>query len=449
MNRESFLINTDTIAAEASPPGRGGVAILRISGPKTLEIIHALFNKSLAARSATYLPFKDQNGVVLDEGVAIYFPQPNSFTGEDVLELQGHGSPIVMDLLLQRVIALGARLAKPGEFSERAFLNGKIDLAQAEAIADLINASSQLAARSAMKSLQGCFSDAIYAVNELIIQLRMYIEAAIDFAEEEIDFLADQMITVKANEILNQLTQLIRNAKQGSLLREGISVVIVGAPNVGKSSLLNALSGKELAIVTDIPGTTRDVLRDVILLDGLPIHVIDTAGLRQAQDQVEQEGIRRAHLEMEKADLILQVVDASNPTPIQIMPSSEKPFILIRNKIDLINETVSLKTETQTIVSLSVKCDLGLDLLKQAIKSKVGFESNEDGVFTARRRHLEALDRAKNHAECALQRLTLDRAGELAAEELRLAHRALCEITGEFTSDDLLGRIFSSFCIGK
>jgi tRNA modification GTPase len=443
------MTSADTIAAQATPPGRGGIAIVRVSGVLTAKIIREVLRVELVPREATYLPFFDANGDILDEGVAIFFPNPHSFTGEDVLELQGHGGPVVVDILLQRLLSLGVRLAKPGEFSERAFLNGKMDLAQAESIADLIDASSKQAVRSAMRSLQGEFSREIHALNEKIIRLRMYVEAAIDFTDEEIDFLGDKKILAALELILENLTIIQQKAKQGSFLREGITAVIAGAPNVGKSSLLNCLSGKEVAIVTDIPGTTRDVLRDHILIDGMPMHVLDTAGLRDSDDIVEQEGIRRAHHEIAKADLILYMVAADFDTFPDSVKQYHQPIIFIRNKIDLTNESPAITThEGKAIVSLSAKSDIGMDLLKKQIKSEVGYQSSGEGVYLARRRHLDALARAKSHVENSLKQLTL-RSGELAAEDLRLAHLALAEITGEFTADDLLGRIFSSFCIGK
>ena len=441
----------DTIAALATPPGRGGIAIVRVSGPLVKSIIQALLGQILTPRQATYLPFREINGELLDEGVAIFFPAPHSFTGEDVLELHGHGGPVVVDLLLQALLKLGARLAKPGEFSERAFLNGKMDLAQAEAIADLINATSKQAAQSAMRSLQGEFSKEIHTLNEKIIHLRMYVEAAIDFTDEEIDFLGDEKISKGLNAVLSHLTVIQTKAKQGSFLREGISAVIVGEPNVGKSSLLNCLSGKEVAIVTDIPGTTRDVLRDYILIDGMPMHIIDTAGLRESDDVVEQEGIRRAYKEMEQADIVLYVTDAIQPA---LLPTqnlfADKPVIVIRNKIDLLNKPAQISMENAVpIVSLSVKTGEGITLLTNQIKQQVGFHSDADGIYLARRRHLDALARAQEHVQASLTQLSDAKAGELAAEDLRLAQLALNEITGEFTSDDLLGRIFSSFCIGK
>lgn len=446
--------SSDTIVAQATPSGRGGIAIIRVSGPLVNDIMQNVLGTILTPRLATILPFRDIANDMIDEGIAIFFPNPHSFTGEDVLELQGHGGPVIVDLLLQRILQLGARLARPGEFSERAFLNGKIDLTQAEAIADLIDASSQTAARLAIRSLQGQFSKVIHAINEKIIHLRMYVEAAIDFTDEEIEFLQDEKIKRVMREILADLLSLQANAKQGSFLREGITAVIAGEPNVGKSSLLNCLSGKEVAIVTDIPGTTRDVLRDYILIDGMPVHIIDTAGLRVSHDVVEQEGIRRAYKEIEKADIILYVMDANRNQSIEHLdvPAllAQQNIIFIRNKIDLTNETPSIKTiGKNTLISLSAKTELGIDLLKQFIKSQVGFQGNTEGVYLARRRHLDALARATAHVQESVTQLEAQQSGELAAEELRLAQRALNEITGEFTADDLLGRIFSSFCIGK
>lgn len=442
------MTSVETIAAQATPPGRGGIAIIRVSGPLTTHIIQEVLHCELKPRQATHLPFVDENNETIDEGVAIFFPNPHSFTGEDVLELQGHGGPVIVDLLLQRILSLGVRLARPGEFSERAFLNGKIDLAQAESIADLIDASSKQAAKSAMRSLQGEFSREIQALSEKIIHLRMYIEAAIDFTDEEIDFLADEKISKQMQTIVEDLAAIQRKAKQGSFLREGITAVIAGEPNVGKSSLLNCLSGKEIAIVTDIPGTTRDVLRDHILIDGMPMHIIDTAGLRESDDVVEQEGIRRAYREIEKADLILYVVAADKDT----LPETffQQPVIFIRNKIDLRQELPSIRFDKdRAVVSLSAKSGAGIDLFKDQIKTQVGFQPAGEGIYLARRRHLDALLRAQEYVQDSLQQMTGTRSGELAAEDLRQAHLALCEITGEFTADDLLGRIFSSFCIGK
>jgi len=455
MEKRVSLNNTiDTIAAQATAPGRGGVAIVRVSGPLVATIMHAVLGRELSPRLATHLDFRNALDETIDTGIAIFFPNPHSFTGEDVLELQGHGGPVVVDLILQRILELGARLARPGEFSERAFLNGKMDLAQAEAVADLINASSRQAARSAMRSLQGEFSQEIQSLNEKVIHLRMYIEAAIDFIDEEIDFLSDANIANQLEDIATHLTTIQAKAQQGSFLREGITAVIAGEPNVGKSSLLNYLSGKEVAIVTDIPGTTRDVLRDYVLIDGMPMHIIDTAGLRESDDIVELEGIRRAYHEMEKADVVLYVMDASKPSQMNkthLSPAlNHCPIIYIQNKIDLTNQTPEkLEDEGKIVISLSVKSGAGIELLKNHIKSQVGYESAAEGIYLARRRHLDALKRTQTHVLASSQQLSENRAGELAAEELRLAQHSLCEITGEFTADDLLGRIFSTFCVGK
>jgi len=449
-----MLKNNDTIAAQATPPGRGGIAIIRISGPLVSKVVQQLLKTSLTPRLATYLSFYDANEDVLDEGIAIFFPNPHSFTGEDVLELQGHGGPVIVDLILQRILKMGVRLARPGEFSERAFLNGKLDLTQAEAIADLINATSTQAARSAVRSLQGEFSQAIHQMAEKIIHLRMYIEAAIDFSDEEIDFLADDKIRTAMETILHDLNAIQDKAKQGSMLREGITAVIAGEPNVGKSSLLNALSGKETAIVTDIPGTTRDVLREHILIDGMPMHILDTAGLRVSNDLVEQEGIRRAYKEMSQADVVLYVVDATQSINWEKVTALEtqlsQKVMLVKNKIDLTAEQAIYDTvDHRKQIALSAKCAKGIDLLKQCIKDVTGFHGEDDGVYLARRRHLDALDRVQQHVEAAHAQLLQHACGELAAEDLRQAQLALNEITGEFTVDDLLGRIFSSFCIGK
>lgn len=440
-----------TIVAQVTPPGRGGVTIIRVSGPLTRSIASAMLHQELKPRVATYLPFLDENNEVIDEGLALFFPNPHSFTGEDVLELQGHGGPVVVDLVMHRVLQLGARLAKPGEFSERAFLNGKMDLAQAEAVADLIDAASTQAARLAVRSLQGEFSKAVHVLTEKIIHLRMYIEAAIDFTDEEIDFLSDAKLTTQMDDILQTLNHIQKNAKQGSYLREGMTVVIAGPPNAGKSSLLNLFSGKDIAIVTDIPGTTRDVLRDHILLDGIPLHMVDTAGLRITDDVVEQEGMRRAYLEIEKADLVLVMQDASTKPEDLHIPEVLKSFprLNLRNKIDLLNEAPSVSNETPCTISISAKTGAGFDLLKAKIKEQIGLTQATEGLYLARRRHLDALAKAEQYVKAARQQLAEYRAGDLAAEDLRLAQQSMNDITGEFTSDDLLGRIFSSFCIGK
>lgn len=454
------MTDNDTIVALATPPGRGGVGILRISGKNALTISQQLVKHTLTPRHATYLDFYLDDDTVIDQGIAIYFKTPHSFTGEDVVELQGHGGPVVLDMLIKRIVSLGARMARPGEFSERAFLNDKLDLAQAEAIADLINASSEQAVKSAVKSLQGEFSNRVHALVEQLIQLRLYVEAAIDFPEEEIDFLSDGKVKSDLETLLNSIVQLESEAQQGAILRDGMQVVLAGKPNAGKSSLLNQLAGKESAIVTDIPGTTRDVLREQVHIDGMPLHIIDTAGLRDASDQVERIGIERAWKEIEQADRLLLVVDVSESeyeTTIKKTLSSLKqtiahlpPVTVLLNKADLIDQTPQLlENEDFTSIYLSAKHQQGINLLKQHLKECIGFHSVGDGVFMARRRHLEAIAFALSHTKNALTQLIEFNAGELVAEELRQAQNALNEITGEFTADDLLGRIFSSFCIGK
>lgn len=452
-------ISQDTIAAQATPPGRGGVGIIRVSGPDAGRIAEQVLGSVPQPRHAHYGAFLNSAGEQIDQGIALYFPGPNSFTGEDVLELQGHGGPMIIDFILNRVIELGARPARPGEFSERAFLNDKLDLTQAEAIADLIDASSAQAARCALRSLQGAFSERIHVLVESLIQLRIYVEAAIDFPEEEIDFLADGKVLGDLETILTQVAQVQAEAHQGSLMREGMNVVIAGRPNAGKSSLLNALAGKDSAIVTDIAGTTRDVLREHIHIDGMPLHIIDTAGLRDAPDEVERIGIDRAWQEIAKADRVLLMVDSTStaeknpeqiwPDFIHKLPDPDKVTV-IRNKADLSGEAIGLEQHSHySLISLSARAGEGIELLREHLKTCMGYASTTEGGFMARRRHLEALERATELLNTGHQQLLHNGAGELLAEDLRQAQQTLNEITGEFTSDDLLGRIFSSFCIGK
>lgn len=454
------MSHSDTIVAQATPPGRGGVGILRVSGARAAEVAQLLLGKLPKPRYADYLPFTDADGSVLDQGIALWFPGPNSFTGEDVLELQGHGGPVILDLLLKRIVALpGVRIAQPGEFSERAFLNDKLDLAQAEAIADLIDASSEQAARSAVNSLQGVFSTRVNQLVEALTHLRIYVEAAIDFPDEEIDFLSDGKIEAQLNAVMADLDGVRAEARQGSLLREGMKVVIAGRPNAGKSSLLNALAGRDAAIVTDIAGTTRDVLREHIHIDGMPLHIIDTAGLREASDEVERIGIERAWQEIEQADRVLFMVDGTTtdateaaaiwPDFVSRLPP-ELPITVVRNKADVTGEPLGLtEVNGHSLIRLSARTSAGVDELRDHLKQSMGFAGNMEGGFLARRRHLQALELAATHLLQGKAQLLGAWAGELLAEELRLAQQALSEITGEFTSDDLLGRIFSSFCIGK
>ncbi|GAM54895.1 GTPase and tRNA-U34 5-formylation enzyme trmE [Vibrio ishigakensis] len=453
-------MTNDTIVAQATAPGRGGVGIIRVSGPQAVEVAKHLVGKTLAPRRAEYLPFLAADGVQIDQGIALYFPNPNSFTGEDVLELQGHGGPVVMDMLIKRILEIpNIRPARPGEFSERAFLNDKMDLTQAEAIADLIEASSEEAAKSALKSLQGEFSSKITTLVESLIHLRIYVEAAIDFPEEEIDFLADGKVSGDLQAIIDNLEAVRREANQGAIMREGMKVVIAGRPNAGKSSLLNSLSGKETAIVTDIAGTTRDVLREHIHIDGMPLHIIDTAGLREASDEVEKIGIERAWEEIEQADRVLFMVDGTTTDatdPRDIWPDfidrlpKDIGITVIRNKADQTNESLGIcHVNEPTLIRLSAKTGEGVEALRTHLKECMGYAGNQEGGFMARRRHLEALNKAAEHLDIGQQQLEGFMAGEILAEELRIAQQYLNEITGEFTSDDLLGRIFSSFCIGK
>lgn len=448
------MTSAEIIVAVATPPGKGGVGIVRLSGQGVAALCTSILGRVPAPRVAGFCRFRDAQGEVIDEGLALYFPAPNSFTGEEVLELHGHGGPVVMDLLLQRCLECGARLAEPGEFSLRAFLNGKLDLAQAEAVADLIESDTAAAARLAVRSLEGEFSARINQLLEKLIQLRIYVEAAIDFPEEEIDFISDGKVSADLRAIQSDLSDLTENARIGSLLREGMTLVIAGRPNAGKSSLLNALAGRESAIVTDIPGTTRDLLRERIQIDGMPLHLIDTAGLRESGDQVEQEGVRRAREQIGKADRVLWIFDDQADPGHDALDRStlpkEVPVTLVRNKIDLTGRTPGTwETAEGTEVALSARNGQGLDLLRQHLKRSVGYQGSQEGAFIARRRHLDALARASKHLLTGEQALTLSASGELLAEDLRQAQNSLSEITGEFSSDDLLGRIFSSFCIGK
>jgi tRNA modification GTPase len=444
----------DTIAAIATPLGRGGVGIIRLSGDAVESIAPKLLGELPRPRKATHTIFLDEHQQAIDSGLALYFPAPHSFTGESVLELQGHGGPVVMDSLLQRVLACGARIANPGEFSLRAFLNNKIDLSQAEAIADLIDAQSTEAAKSAVRSLQGEFSKKIKALVEQLIALRLYVEAAIDFPEEEIDFLSDQHIADEFHLLHETLKKIIATAKQGVLLREGMTIVLAGKPNAGKSSLLNVLSGRESAIVTEIPGTTRDVLREHIQIDGIPLHIIDTAGLRESDDIIEQEGVRRAIEAMQQADVVVFLNDKSQSDALCEVHTNHVPknipIVFVHNKIDLLSEKPCVYSKgAYTVLELSVKKGEGIDLLKETLKKLSGAQTGESSQFIARRRHVEALRCAKEHLDEGYEQLHTYKAGELLAEELRLAQNSLNEITGEFSSEDLLGRIFSSFCIGK
>jgi len=461
--------SSTTIVAIATAAGRGAVGIVRVSGPAARRIGEAIIGEAMigeaiigkalpAPRQALLAGFRDAAGQLLDEGLVLFFPAPRSYTGEDVLELQGHGGPVVLEALVARAVELGARRANPGEFTQRAFLNDKLDLAQAEAVADLIDAGSLAAARAAVRSLQGEFSAEVQRLAEALIELRVWVEAAIDFPEEEIDFLADRALIARLEALRARFAAVLRSARQGRLLRDGMTVVIAGRPNAGKSSLLNALAGHEAAIVTPLAGTTRDVLREQIAIDGMPLHVIDTAGLRSADegvaDIVEAEGIRRARAEMTRAERILFVIDgvadpaaAAYREELANLPPGV-PVTLLVNKIDALTPPVAA-VEVEPMLRISAKTGAGLDTLRQHLKDCMGYEGALEGAVSARARHIEALQRAQRHAETAFRQLTETRAGELVAEELRLAQAALGEITGEFHADELLGRIFGSFCIGK
>lgn len=446
-------MHTETICAVATPPGQGGVGVVRVSGPAARDFLDAVAGPVPKARYAAFRRFRGADDDTLDEGLVLWFPAPRSFTGEDVVEFQGHGGPVVMDRLLRRLTALGARLARPGEFSERAFLNGRLDLAQAEAVADLIAAGSEAGAKAAMASLQGAFSSRVEALTGALIELRVYVESAIDFPDEEIDFLGDGEVAARLRRVRGELDAVRAAAGQGRVLRDGMTVVIAGRPNAGKSSLLNALAGDSAAIVTDIAGTTRDVLREHIQIDGMPLHVIDTAGLRDSDEPVEQEGIRRAWQAISSADRLLLVVDdrdgIGDPEQaiLDQLPSG-LAVTLVRNKADLSGAGTGLHQDGDgDAVVLSAVTGAGLPDLRQHLKDCMGYTAAESG-FIARRRHLDALARTDAALSAGEQQLELG-AGELVADELRRAQEALGEITGAFTTEDLLGEIFSTFCIGK
>lgn len=442
-----MLPNADTIAAIATAQGRGGVGVIRVSGGDVAAIAQGVLGKLPYPRHAVYGDFLDESGEVLDQGIALYFPAPHSYTGEHVLELQGHGGSAVLQLLLQRCLSLGARLAQPGEFTRRAFLNDKLDLAQAESVADLIDATTTEAARSAMRSLHGEFSAAVHALVDGLVNLRMLVEAMLDFPEEDVDAVDTGRRDAMLQNIRNKLQQTLDTAKQGSLLREGAHVVLAGQPNVGKSSLLNRLSGEEVALVSDVPGTTRDVIRQAIQIRGVPLHIMDTAGLRESQDAVENMGIARTHQTLQRADLILLLLDATlglTPEDETILASLpvDTPRLLVFNKSDLRQESGQMPGA----VHVSAKTGEGIDDLRTKLLELIGWRNQESGTFMARERHLRALNLAQAHLVQAASVLS---SPELFAEELRLAQLALSGITGEFSADDLLGEIFSRFCIGK
>jgi len=454
--------SSKTIVALATSPGRGSVGIVRLSGPLVPQLIPLLVGQSLKPRYAHFLDFLDENNQAIDKGIALYFKAPHSFTGEDVLELQGHGGHYIIDQLIKRACDLGAVLAEPGEFTLQAFLNNKIDLVQAEAIADLIEANSTQAARSALHSLQGVFSDSINILIEKIINLRIYVEAAIDFPDEELDLLNDGKVLQQLETLKDTLHFILQKAQVGKILASGLNIVIMGRPNAGKSSILNRLAGTEVAIVTDIPGTTRDVLKEKINIDGLLLNIIDTAGLRETTDAVESIGIQRALNEIKNADIILMVIDASLhktiKNPKAFFPewadylTKKTPIIVIHNKIDKINAEINTENEENSdchLIPLSAKTGQGFEKLFFTLKKIAGFTQVNESTFTARRRHLQALSEALKNVNTAIVVLQKYKAAELVAEELYCAQKALEEITGKFRSDELLGKIFSEFCIGK
>ena len=452
MQNNSAIDYKDTIAAIATASGAGGIGVVRVSGPLSQAIANRILGHCPAPRHAAYLPFLDENQQLIDRGIAIFYPNPNSYTGEDVLELQAHGGTALMQLILARCIALGARQAEPGEFTRRAYLNDKMDLAQAEAVADVINASTIEAARSAVRSLSGEFSNSINQVLAKLVNLRMYVEACLDFPEEEIDFITQGKVAEKLTEVARELNAVFVKAKQGSLLREGIHVVLIGQPNVGKSSLMNALAGEEVAIVTAIAGTTRDTIKSAIQIKGVPLHIIDTAGLRETDDEVEKFGILRTWRATETADIALLLIDTAHgiteveKSILDRLPQ-EIAKIWVHNKIDVSRETPEIhEMDSETHIYLSAKTGQGLDLLKTQLLKQVGYQAIGEGAFMARARHLQALTQVNQHLQNASLQIN---SAELVAEELRLAQESLSNITGEFTPDDLLGEIFSKFCIGK
>lgn len=443
---------SDIIAAIATAPGRGGIGVVRISGPGLAVLAQKITGRMPAPRRATLADFHDNHGGTIDQGIVLFFPAPHSYTGEDVLELQGHGGPVVLQLLLKRCLELGARTAEPGEFTKRAFLNDKLDLAQAESVVDLIDATTEQAARCAVRSLQGALSEQIHALTQSLIELRALVEATLDFPEEEIDFLQQSDAAARLLQLRCRLQEVLRAAQQGSLLREGVHIVLAGQPNVGKSSLLNRMAGEDLAIVTDIPGTTRDAIRQILDIEGMPAHIIDTAGLRDSSDPVETIGIARTWAAIEKADMVLLLMDATRGETaedreiLRRLPA-RLPRLRVMNKIDLVQpEAEADPHEPGAMIRLSAKTGEGVDQLRKAIREAAGWQGAEEGLYMARERHLQALRRA---GECLERAATLGRNPELFAEELRLAQDALAAITGEFSADDLLGEIFSRFCIGK
>ncbi len=442
---------TDTIVAAATPPGTGGVGIVRISGPEATAIARGLIGELPQPRVAAHRTFNDPNGDAIDSGLVLYFPAPASFTGETVVELHGHGGPVVVALVIDAAVSLGARIAGPGEFTKRAFLNDKLDLAQAEAVADLIGSGTEQAARAALRSLTGAFSELVAEIATEVEQLRLYVEAAIDFPEEEIDFLSDAQLQATIERTAESFAGLIAQARVGRVLRDGYRVVIVGKPNAGKSSLMNRLSGEETAIVTEVAGTTRDILREQINIDGLAVELVDTAGLRNDPDRIEAEGIRRAREALQSADAVLWIQDATagEQNDINEELPDDIPIIVVRNKVDLTGEKIGVDETDDKLIRVSAKSGDGLDVLRTQIRRLAGYRDLGEQTVTARRRHVEAMKRSRDHFEAGRRVLAEQRAGELFAEELRLAHQALGEITGTTSSDDLLGMIFAEFCIGK